>query len=294
MSVAIIINPISGGARPETAAARADLARRVIERHGDRPDVFVTERSGHARDLARAAVARGTRLVMAWGGDGTINEVASVLAFGDVPLAIVPAGSGNGLATELGISRRPERAIAGALASPSRLIDVGELDGRLFVNIAGIGIDAYVAAQFNAGGNPRRGFAGYVRLAGRALRTYAPQRYRITTDTRQFDAQALTVTIANAPQWGNGAQIAPGARVDDGLVDLVVIEERSRFRTVCQLPRLFNGTVARIQGCTISRVKQATIDCEEPMMFHVDGEPVQGGTSLRARVHPQALRIATP
>ena len=126
---------------------------------------------------------------------------------------------------------------------------------------------------------------------GRRRLPYAPQRYRITTATQQIEAQALTVTIANAPQWGNGAQIAPGARVDDGLVDLVVIEERSRFRTVCQLPRLFNGTVARIQGCTISRVKQATVECEEPMMFHVDGEPVEGGKILRARVHPGALLV---
>ena len=291
MSVAVIINPISGGARPETAAARADLARRVVERHGDQPEIFVTERSGHARDLARAAVARGTRLVIAWGGDGTINEIASVLAFGSVPLGIVPAGSGNGLATELRISRRPEKAFADALASPSRPIDAAELDGRLFVNLAGIGIDAYVASLFNAGGNPRRGLAGYVRIAGRALRTYMPQRYRITTENGQVEARALTVTIANAPQWGNGAQIAPGARVDDGLVDLVVFEERTRFRTVCQLPRLFTGTVARIRGCTIRRVTEATIECDEPMLFHVDGEPVQGGTTLRARVHPGALRV---
>ena len=294
MSVAIIINPISGGARPETAAARAALAVGVVERHGDRPEIFVTERPGHARELARAAVARGMRLVMAWGGDGTINEIASALTFGDVPLGIVPAGSGNGLATELGISRRPDRAIADALAAPPRLIDVGELDGRLFVNIAGIGIDAFIAAEFNAPGNPRRGFAGYVRLTGRALRTYVPRRYRITTSAGTVDARALTVTIANAPQWGHGARIAPGARVDDGLVDVVVIEERSRFGTVCQLPRLFNGTVARIRGCTMSRVEHATIECDEPMMFHVDGEPVQGGTTLRARVHPRALHVVAP
>lgn len=294
MSVAVIINPISGGARPGTARARARLAIDVVERHGDRPEVFVTERAGHARELAQAAMARGMRLVMAWGGDGTINEVASALAFGEVPLGIIPAGSGNGLATALGISRRPERAIAGALRSESRRIDVGELDGRLFVNIAGIGIDAYVATQFNAADNPRRGFAGYARLAGRALRTYLPRVYRITTEAGRVEARALLVTVANAPQWGNGAQIAPGARVDDGLVDLVVIEERSRFRTVCQLPRLFNGTVSRMQGCTISRVRQATIECDEPMTFHVDGEPVQGGTTLRARVHPGALRVVAP
>jgi YegS/Rv2252/BmrU family lipid kinase len=254
--------------------------------------VFITERRGHARELALAAMGRGVRLVMAWGGDGTINEVASTLAFGEVPLGIVPAGSGNGLATELGISRKPEQAIAAALQSESRLIDVGELDGHLFVNIAGVGIDAHVANAFDAAENVRRGLAGYARLGARALTTYLPRAYRITTPRGRVDARALLVTVANAPQWGNGAQIAPGALVDDGLVDLVVLEERSRFRTLCQLPRLFNGTVAKIQGCSISRVSEATIECDEPMTFHVDGEPHQGGRSLRARVHPQALRVA--
>jgi YegS/Rv2252/BmrU family lipid kinase len=292
MSVAIIINPVSGGARPETARARAELAIGAVERHGDRPEVFVTERPGHARDLARAALARGMRLVLAWGGDGTINEIASTLAFGDVPLGIIPAGSGNGLATELGISRRPEQAIARALAAEARLIDVGELEGRLFVNTAGVGMDAHVAAQFNAADNLRRGFVGYARLTGRALRSYEPRRYRITTRAGQLDTRALILAIANAPQWGNGARIAPDARVDDGLLDLVVFEERSRFHTLCQLPRLFNGTVARIPGCTISRVQQLTIESDEPMTFHVDGEPGQGGTTLRARVHPNALRVA--
>jgi len=290
--IAIIINPISGGARPETARKRAQLATEIVERHGDRPEVFVTQRSGHARELAHAVAARGARLVMAWGGDGTINEVASALAFSDVPLGIVPSGSGNGLATELGISRRPERAIAHALGSEPRLIDVGELAGRLFVNIAGVGIDAHVAAQFNAAHNRRRGLIGYARVAGRALRTYRPGAYRIITPQGRIEVRALLVTIANAPQWGNGAQIAPGARVDDGLFDLVVIEETSRFRTVCELPRLFNGTVARMRGCTISRVPEVTIESDEPLTFHVDGEPVHAGTALRARMHPGGLRVA--
>ena len=125
-SVAIIINPISGGARADTAPARAQLAIDAVERHGDRPEVFITERRGHARELAGAAVNRGMRLVIAWGGDGTINEVASALAFGEVPLGIVPGGSGNGLATELHVSRRADEAIAAALRADARLIDVAK------------------------------------------------------------------------------------------------------------------------------------------------------------------------
>src|SRR5262249_34444566 len=153
VSIAIIINPIAGGARPEVARMRAELAVAVIEQHGETADVVVTERAGHARWLAKAAVNRGARLVIAWGGDGTINEVASALAFGEIPIGIIAAGSGNGLATDLGIDRHAERAITDAMHATPRPIDLGELDGRLFANVAGVGLDAHVASRFNTAGN---------------------------------------------------------------------------------------------------------------------------------------------
>jgi YegS/Rv2252/BmrU family lipid kinase len=286
----IIINPISGGIRPDVARARATLAHAVVESRGGPVEVFVTEAVGHARAIADAAVRRGARLVIAWGGDGTINEVASALAFGDVPLGIVPAGSGNGLARELGVDPRAEAAIANALAATPQPMDVGEIEGRLFVNIAGIGVDAFVASRFSLA--RRRGFLGYVGVTARALATYVPAHYRITSGGVRIDARAVLVTIANSAQFGNGARIAPGARVDDGLLDLVVLEERWRLATISQLPRLFNGTVSRIRGCTIQRIREVTIEADLPMTFHVDGEPVIGGTRLTARVHPGALRVA--
>ena len=290
MAVAIIINPISGGASPAAARRRAQLALAVVDADGDPAEVFVTERPGHARELAKAAVKSGVRLVMAWGGDGTINEVASALVFDQVPLGIVPAGSGNGLARELGVNPRPEVAIADALAAEPQPIDVGEIDGHVFFNIAGIGLDAWVAWRFSTG--HRRGRVGYAAITAQALTTYVPRDYRITHEGETVDARAVLVTIANSAQFGNGARIAPGAKVDDGFLDLVVLEERSRVATLCQLPRLFNGTVPRIRGCTVRRIQSVLIEAEEPMLFHVDGEPIQGGTRLRARVHPGALRVA--
>jgi diacylglycerol kinase (ATP) len=290
VSTAIIINPISGGVRPHVARARAELARSVVGARGERMDVFLTDAVGHARELAAAAVKQGARLVMAWGGDGTINEVASALAFSDVALGIIPAGSGNGLARELGVDPRPGVAIADALAAEARLIDVGEIEGRLFVNIAGIGVDAFVASRFSLA--RRRGFLGYVGLTASALVTYVPTDYRITAGGARVDARAILVTIANSAQFGNGARIAPGARVDDGLLDLVVLEERWRLVTLSQLPRLFTGTVDRMRGCTIQRIREVTVEADQPMTFHVDGEPVVGGTRLRAVVHPGALRVA--
>jgi diacylglycerol kinase (ATP) len=253
--------------------------------------VLVTSRAGHARDLTTAAVARGARLVIAWGGDGTINEVASALAFGDVPLGIVPAGSGNGLATELGVDTRPEHAIANAVRASPSAIDLGELGGRLFINVAGIGLDAHVAFQFNRRGSRKRGLAGYLRVATRALMGYVPAWYTISTPDVRMTVRAVLVVVANSVQYGNGARIAPGARVDDGNLDLVVVEERSRLATFFQAPRLFTGSIHRAPGCSIRRIREVTIECSSAMIFHVDGEPVEGGKRLTARVHPGALKI---
>jgi YegS/Rv2252/BmrU family lipid kinase len=289
VSVAVIINPVSGRAR-DGAGAKARLALAVVGAHGDSAEVFVTEGVGHARELALAAVKRGVRLVLVWGGDGTVNEVASALVFGDVPIGIIPAGSGNGLARELGVHVRPERAIADALAAEPRAMDVGEVGGRCFVNIAGIGFDAHVASRFATA--RRRGFLGYAVITARALTSYVPQTYRISSGGAHEESRAVLVTIANSAQFGNGALIAPGARVDDGELDLVVVEERSRFRTVWALPHLFKGTLARVNGCSLTRIRDVTIEADRPMTFHADGEPVQGGTRLRARVHPAALRVA--
>lgn len=292
MSIAFIINPVAGGSRADVGRSRAVLASAVADADGTPAEVFLTERRGHARTLAQAAVRRGVTRVIAWGGDGTVSEVASALAFSPAALGIVPAGSGNGLARELGIARRPAEAIAHAIRAEPRAIDVGELGGRLFVNLAGIGFDAYVASAFDAQSSQRRGFVMYAGITARALRTYSPMRYSITTGEGRNDVRAVLVTIANSAQFGNGARIAPGARVDDGLLDLVVVTEQARWRTVCQLPRLFTGTVDRVPGCSIRRITQATIESERPILFHVDGEPVQGGTSLRAHVHPRALWVA--
>jgi diacylglycerol kinase (ATP) len=290
MSVAIIINPLSGGASPQQARTRAELAASVAQKMGEPADVFVTERRGHARELARAAVIGGARLVLAWGGDGTLNEVASALAFQQVPLGVVPAGSGNGFARELRIDARPERAISDAMHAQPRTIDVGDIDGHLFVNVAGFGFDAYVAGQFAQRGR-RRGFAGYVAIAARALWSYVPPTFRITTAGECHVSRAILVTVANSAQFGNGARIAPRALLDDGLLDLVIVEERARWRTICHVPRLFDGTVERVPGCSICHITAATIEADQPIAFHVDGEPIQGGTRLTVKIHPGALRV---
>jgi YegS/Rv2252/BmrU family lipid kinase len=287
MSIAIIINPISGGARPDAAERRAAVASRLLASCAEEGEIFVTERKGHARDLAAAAAGRGARLIVAWGGDGTVNEIGSAIVPGQAALGIVPSGSGNGLARDLGVSRRPEEALAQACRAAPRPIDVGELGGRLFFNLAGIGFDAHVAACFDRDAAGRRGLSNYVRISIRELLAYQAETYRIGSGSKQ----ALLVTIANGSQFGNGLRIAPGARLDDGKLELVVFEEVSRVRTFGALPRLFANRARGTPGYSAEAIERATIECDRPMLFHVDGEPVQGPTRLEARVHPGALRV---
>jgi diacylglycerol kinase family enzyme len=266
---------------------------------------------------------------MAWGGDGTMNEVGSALMAGPTPLAIIPSGSGNGLARELHVPLDPVKAIGAALRATPRVIDAGELGGRPFFNMAGIGFDAHIAERFDQ--TPGRGLATYVRVSARELLTYRSETYRIDAGNPERAAlhesagdperaalhesagdpekvalhsetfratrsgsprrRALLVTFANSPQFGNGARIAPAARLDDGRLDLVVFEEVSRVATVWALPRLFGGGVAGIRGLSWQQIERATVESDTPMRFHVDGEPVQGGTVLEAHVLPGALRI---
>ena len=157
--------------------------------------------------------------------------------------------------------------------------------------MAGVGFDAHVAACFDRDLSGRRRLSGYIRVAARELLTYRSQTYRIHGHPGGTARRALLVTIANASQFGNGARIAPGARVDDGRLDLVVVEERSRATTIAALPALFTGRIARVAGVSIRQVEQVTIEADCPMDFHVDGEPATGGTRLEARVHPAALQV---
>jgi len=293
--VSVIINPISGtGGRLDIARARAEQAAALLVARGVDPEVFVTERPGHARELAASALARGVPLVLAWGGDGTVNEVASALAFRDAALGVIPSGSGNGLARELGIPLDGERAFALAFEGTDLVMDAGELDGRLFFNIAGIGLDARVAHAFSAGGLVRRGFARYLAITARELLTYTPDEHTIVTDGEPLRVPAMLVAIANARQYGNGAVIAPDARVDDGLLDVVVIAHRSPLRALMQVPRVFLGQVGRVPGVTIRQGTTVEITSARPMLYHVDGEPFVGGASISARIQPRALRIKVP
>ena len=289
MDAAIIINPVAGSGRPR-AGARVELARNVLRQCGVDGQVCLTTRQGEAREYARSFVERGVDTIVAWGGDGTVNEVASELAHRGSTLGIVPGGSGNGLARELGLPLRdPARSLRVALQGEPRWIDAGELGGRFFFNVAGIGLDAQMAAVFNT--LTARGLLRYLIVACREMLTYESSFYILRASDVAISQTALLVALANTRQYGNNAIIAPLARLDDGLLDLVVLPPLTPLGALWHARHLFTGTVHQVPGVKMQTVRAVEIASDAMSWFHVDGEVFAASDTLSAKVHERALPV---
>jgi diacylglycerol kinase (ATP) len=291
VKVRAILNPRAGVA--------ASLTREAVER--GRPSwkdyaVYLTRAAGHATELAREAVAAGADLVLAVGGDGTVNEVAQGLLASPAGLGIVPVGSGNGLARALRIPLRPEPALAALEAGVRRRMDVGFLNGRPFLNVAGVGFDAAVGHAFHERGRQgaRRGILGYLRLSLLELRAYRAPRLVVEAGGERLEVVAFVVTFANGPQYGSGAVINPGGKLDDGRLEVVVFEDGSRWRTVAAAPRLFLGGLERSPGYRRLAGAAATVTAAAPVAVHCDGDPAGAVDRVDVLLRPGALEIVVP
>ena len=291
-AAALIINPISGaGADAHAAERRASLARDAARRAGCAIEIAITSHAGHARELAQEFKAAGARLVIVWGGDGTVNEAACALVHSDVALGIVPSGSGNGLATELRFAEDPALALEAALRGEDRVVDAGEINGRLFVNLAGIGFDGHIAHQFQQLPKGRRGGLPYLMIGLRSVWAYRAASYTIDTGAERMETAALIVTFANGCQYGNNAVIAPLACIDDGKLEMVVVKPWPAAANFLRLHHLFRRTAHRAPGVLTRSVIQARVTSDRPMEMHVDGETVEPAREAVVRVLPGALRL---
>jgi diacylglycerol kinase (ATP) len=292
VKVRAIVNPRAGVA--------PGAARQAVE--GGRPSwhdytVEVTQAPGHATALARDAVAAGAQLVIAVGGDGTVNEVTQGLMGTGAALGIVPVGSGNGLARALRLPLRPAAALAALEAGVRRPIDLGRLNGGIFLNVAGTGFDAAVGAAFDRAGQDgsRRGFLGYVRLSLAELRRYRPPPLVMEANGERRDLRPFIVTFANGPQYGSGAVINPGGKLDDGLLEAVHFEYRgSIVGILVAAPRLFLGGIEKVADYGRTRGARVTVTASAPLAIHRDGDPVEATRRIDVEVVPRALEVMVP
>lgn len=293
--VVAIVNPVSGaGADTHASERRVDLLRRRFDANGIDGDVCITEGPRHAYELARGAVENGSPLVIAWGGDGTINEVGAALVETPAALGVVPSGSGNGFAAELRLPADAAAAIDVALGATVRRIDAGLFADRYFFNIAGVGIDATIAARFNQQAMGQRGMAPYVRIGIHEAFRYRGRRYRVTLDGHEVTTDALLIAFANGCEYGNRIRIAPHARMDDGLLEAVVIEDRSVLRRLWDARHLALGSVRAAPGILFRAVTSATIAGDGDLPYHVDGEIGSVAGVIRVGIKAGALKVKVP
>ena len=292
MHLVAIVNPVSGAGMDSTVAERrVALIRAEAARRGLDASIHLTERTGHAAELANAAIAQHAQLVIVWGGDGTLNEVGSALAGSDVPLGVIPAGSGNGLAAALGVPRDPLAALTVALGPRVQAIDVGVIGTRRFLNVAGIGIDARIAGLFNQRSRGSRGKWPYISIGVREGCRYKGLEYTVQLGAESLRHRALLIAFANGREYGMGASLAPRAELDDGLLDAFVVEDRSIVARFWHSRHLASGSVDRAPRVLMRKVRTAVVEASEPMEFHVDGEPDVAHGRLEVGVLEKALRI---
>jgi diacylglycerol kinase (ATP) len=302
MQATVIVNPIAGPGRTATIGACVDLVKSVLASHGCDADVRITTGPDDAGRFAREAVAAKVDVVAAWGGDGTVNGAAAGVAGTGIPLAIIPGGSGNGLARDLSIPFDPAQALAVAANGKVRAIDAGDLHGSLFFNVAGVGLDARIAGRLATKGH-RRGLMGYVLATVSELRSYESCAYSISNAADAegraitgdlIDHRAMFIALANSRQYGSGAQIAPRALLDDGQMEVVVVEPMSALQIARQLPAFFGGRLQEGPGIVMRSAASMEISCGQPIAFHVDGEPRTGPTRIIMTTRRGALHVKTP
>lgn len=292
VKVVAIINPLSGaGADARAAERRTALLAAEVARRGLQAPIHLTTHAGHAHALARAAVADGADLLIVWGGDGTVNEAGAALVSTSTALGIVPSGSGNGLAASLATPRDPRAAIETALDGAVRAIDTGLLGGRPFFNIAGIGVDARIAARFNVRAQGARGRWPYILIGVREGCRYRGLDYDVELDGERCAMRALLIAFANGAEYGNGVRLSASARLDDGLLEAVLVEDRPVLARFWQARHLARGTADRAPRVLSRRVRRALVRCAGPIEYHVDGEPGTMSGPVEVAVRPGSLRV---
>jgi len=288
--IRFIVNPFSGVSRKKNIETRIE---KELDHRQFSFEVCYTEGPGHATVLSREAVELGVNVVVAVGGDGSVNEVAAALIGTDTILGIVPAGSGNGFAMHLGLGRDIDKAIRILNTAQPTLIDTAMLNDQPYVNLAGVGFDASVAYRLKK--STFRGLFAYLYYAILETFQYQMQRYRIQLDNQEsFERECLLVEIANSPMFGYNFRIAPQAKLKDGLLEVVLVKKVPKWRYLFSLWRFLNNSFHKSSLVECYSARQIEINLAEEAPIHFDGEGFLSCHNLKISVNPLSLHVLTP
>lgn len=284
-NIAFIVNPISGTKAKNRVAK---LIRELLDLQQFAPTVVVTEYAGHATQLAQQFAMEDYYAVVAVGGDGTINEVASGLIGTNTALGIVPNGSGNGFARHLDISTRMNRAIEMLNNSEVINVDYGVVNDQPFFSTCGVGFDAIVAQDFS---DSSRGFKGYLQSIFKDFFQYKADTYQLKGEGIDITTTAFLVNFANAGQWGYDAYIAPKASVQDGWLDVAIVSEFPMTAAAGLALSLFTKNIDEKLHMNTIRAKELTLTRTSEGPMHIDGTPVMMPAELHVKIVEEGLKV---
>lgn len=289
-TITLIVNPISGTRR--IGNLQQIIAER-LDREGFEFEIVETACHGDATRLAAEAVERRRDIVIAAGGDGTVNETAAALCGSNTALAILPCGSGNGLARHLGIPIDPIEALD--MVADKRIVDIdyGSVNGnQKFFCTFGVGFDAAVSQTF--AGQHRRGRLSYIKSAIEEVIRFKPEEYTIEASGQVLTHKAFLVAVCNASQYGNNAYIAPTASIDDGLLDVTIVHSGNPLQTAIVGVDMMTGFLNHNMLIQTLKVPRVVISRHGNGISHIDGEPVELGNRFDIECHHRKLKVIVP
>ncbi len=280
-----IINFFSGTINAERKMIIVDEIKKYPE-----TKVFETQYPKHASILAQNAIDSGIKKVVVVGGDGTLNEVGSILRGTDVSMGIVPIGSGNGLARHLKIPINTIRAIEKVFNGTEFIIDTCTMNNIPYFCTAGVGFDAQVAYDFSK--KKSRGFFTYIITSVQSFFGYKTADYKVFDVKFEQNFNAFAITFANASQYGNDAVVAPDSKIDDGLIDMVILKKFPILTSIFIVFRLFTNTFSKSKYVTTIKGTEFKVKANQNLIIHFDGEPMLLDTNeLIIKIDDKKLKV---
>jgi len=284
--VAFIMNPISGTI---SKAGIPQLIENKLDKNLFDYEIRETERAGHATEIAAELAEKGVDLVMAVGGDGTVNEVGRALINTETAMGIIPCGSGNGLARHLMLPMELGKAIQVINRYEIHDLDYGTINGMPFFCTCGMGFDAFISMKFAEAG--KRGLATYVENVLKEGLKYEPETYEIEDETGTKHYKAFLISAANASQYGNNAYIAPQASMSDGLLDVIIMEPFDVLEAPQISIDMFNKTLDKNSKIKTFKAKSLHVHRKEPGWIHYDGDPVMTDADIDIQLHDKGIKV---
>lgn len=287
MRTAFIINPKSG-----KKLGCGDIEG-TIKKGFTQAEIVFTEFKGHARELARYFAEEAFDAVIVAGGDGTINEAVQSLAGTQTALGVIALGSGNGLARELGCPLGPlEQRVSALKNFRIKQFDLGRANGEYFINLAGLGMEADIAAKFDEiGAGGKRGKWPYFKIGAKMFFAYKAPSLKVEADGKISEFEIMSLVFANGRQYGSNFKIAPKAAFDDGFLDMTVIRRANIFKLALGLPSFFFPSCKIVSIADTYKIRRAKVFTEGPFSYHIDGEPKKGENLLEIEICPGAIKV---